>query len=144
VQPDGKGNLYVNTTSASRDDIQYSDQIKITHQDTELLLKVDEKSGTILWTSKYKGTCAITGKFLYAANVHVGGLAFTEGLREALNQSSGFGGGGTLRLYRMDAGSGKEKWEYFQKEAPGEIGFFENRILFNYGDRIEVLKYLSF
>ncbi|MEO6036356.1 MAG: B-box zinc finger protein, partial [Verrucomicrobiota bacterium] len=66
IQFDEKGMLYVSTTTAAPEDIQYSEQIKITDAAKPIVLKVDPKSGKTLWKSEqYAEGCFLTGKYLY-------------------------------------------------------------------------------
>ena len=144
VLPDGKGHLYVNTTSDSPEDIQYSEQVKVMDKTIPLLLKVDAKTGNILWKGKHMSDCRLTGKYLYAATAQETGLAFTSGLREALNPYRPGSGSSFMRVSRVDPDNGTKDWEYIDKNVPQSVDFYENRILMNYGEELQVLKYFTF
>ena len=49
---DDKGMLYVNSTTASPENIKYSRQIDISQKTDAVFLKVDPKTGRILWKFK--------------------------------------------------------------------------------------------
>ena len=68
VQPDGQGHLYVTSTTASPDSIQFSQQVSLTSKANPVILKVDAATGRVLWRNEGIGDkCFLSGKFLYAA-----------------------------------------------------------------------------
>jgi hypothetical protein len=145
VQLDSKKGLYVCTTTASPEDIQYSDQVKINDKPVPQLMKVDAKSGKVLWKVRHLGVgCYLAGKYVYSSNVQTrSGPGLAVGLAQALG--SGFGGGGSarFRLSRLDPDSGKEIWEYYHDGIPEGLDFSANRILLHYDDRVLVLKFMQ-
>jgi outer membrane protein assembly factor BamB len=143
IQLDGRGALYVDSTTASPEDIQYSDQIKF-QQAAPVLLKIDPSSGHILWKAADCGReCFLSGPFLYAAIAEQGGIAMANGLAEALNaprpDSPVF-----FHIYRLDPDDGKVLWRFFREDAPAELSFRQNRFLVRFGNDLEVWKFLSF
>ena len=146
VQSDGKGSLYVCTTSASPEDIQYTDQIKLQDRQIPVLMKVDARSGKIFWKVDHLGVgCYLSDKFVYASNVQRGGAgpSLAIGLAQALG-SGGGGGSSRFRLSRLDPSSGKELWGYYHEGSPENLDFNKNRILLQYEDKVVVLKFLTF
>lgn len=143
VISDGRGNLYVNSTTASPEDIQYSEQIKIGDRTEEVILKVDAASGKTLWKSERVINPRVSGKFLYAMSEPAGGVGLLVGLGNAVGNPTG-GGGSIYRLYRISPSNGGRVWEYERKYAPDQIDFSGNRILMLDDGQLEVLKYISF
>lgn len=143
VQPDAKGMLYINTSSAAPEDIQYSDQIKMDKIDS-VILKVDPKDGKTLWKSVNHGQqCFFSGKYLFTTSSFVGGLSMGNALREALDM--GTSGPSYFHIYRVDPSNGELIWDYSNNKdgAPNEIDFQNNKIALNYGDEVRVMKVLE-
>jgi outer membrane protein assembly factor BamB len=143
IQLDGRGALYVDSTTASPEDIQYSDQIKF-QQAAPVLLKIDPSSGHILWKAADCGReCFLSGPFLYAAIAEQGGIAMANGLAEALNAPRP-GSPVFFHIYRLDPDDGKVLWRFFREAAPADLSFRQNRFLVRFGNDLEVWKFLSF
>jgi outer membrane protein assembly factor BamB len=143
VQPDGKGNLYVCTTTAGPEDIQYSDQIKVGDKTHPALLKVNAKTGNVLWKIEKTGqSCFLIGKFLYSSNHWTNGGGLPRGLSDALGSASS--APANFILSRIDPSNGKEIWYYNRSEAPNEIDFSQNKIMMVYDNRVDILKFMAF
>ena len=66
VQPDGQKHLYVTSTTASPDSIQFSQQINFSSKAGPVILKVDAVTGRVLWRTEGLGDeCFVSGKFVY-------------------------------------------------------------------------------
>jgi hypothetical protein len=48
-----------------------------------------------------------------------------------------------FRLYRIDPATGKTVWEYYRPEEPAAMVAQSRHILLLFGDRLEVLSFLS-
>jgi outer membrane protein assembly factor BamB len=143
VQFDDHGVLYVDSTSGSPDDIQYSDQIKL-DKAAPVLLKIDPASGKILWHVAQEGQgCFLSGPFLYAASAEQGGIALANGLAEALNAPRP-DAPVYFHLYRLDPADGRILWDFYRTEAPAELSFQQNRFLIRFGSEVQVWKFLTF
>jgi hypothetical protein len=143
VQFDSHGVLYVNSTSGSPDDIQYSDQIKF-DKAAPVLLKIDPSSGKILWQVSKEGQGAfLSGPYLYTASAQQGGIAMANGLAEALSaprpDAPTF-----FHIYRLDPADGKIQWDFYREEAPAELDFQQNRFLLRFGSDAQVWKFIDF
>jgi outer membrane protein assembly factor BamB len=143
IQFDDSGMLYVDSTTAAPEDIQYSEQISFQNA-APVLLKVDPASGKILWQAQRLGQdCFVSGKFLYTSSTQQGGIALANGLAEALNapqqQETVY-----FRIYRLDPATGKALWEFYREEAPADLSFQQNRFLARFGNDIQVWKFLTF
>jgi len=140
---DDHGALYVDSTSASPDDIQYSDQIKF-EQAAPVLLKIDAASGKILWQVAKSGqSCFLSGPYLYAASAQQGGIAMANGLAEAL-QAPRPDAPTYFHIYRLDPADGKILWDFYREYAPAEFSFEQNRFLVRFGTDVQVWKFLTF
>ena len=140
---DGAGVIYVATTTAAPEDIQYSDQL--TFQNAHpLLLKVDAASGKILWEAENVGQqCYLSGKYLYTSSVTPGGIAIARGLAQALNAPDP-DAPKYLHIRRLDPMTGKVLWDFYRQEAPDEFSFQQNRFLIRYSNRVQVWKFLDY
>jgi hypothetical protein len=143
VQSDGAGALYVDSSDAAPEDIQYSEQIKA-EKPAPVLLKIEEPSGKILWQAANRGEyCFLSGKYLYASSVSRGGIAMANGLAEALNAPRPEGPT-YLHIYRLDPVDGHALWDFYRLEGPEELAFQQNRFLIRFSDRVLVYKFLVF
>ena len=138
VARDGQGPLYVATTSASPDSIQYSQQIKLGEKDYPAVLRIDPRSGKVLWRAERIGDqCFASGKFVYATRVQTSGL---DTMKAAMN-------GGDVpvhfRLHRVKPGNGAVLWEYYQPRAPRRVDVEKNRILLQFADEVQVVTFLA-
>jgi outer membrane protein assembly factor BamB len=143
AQFDDHGLLYVDSTSGSPEDIQYSEQIKF-DQAAPVLLKIDPSSGKILWQVAQEGqSCFLSGPFLYTASAEQGGIAMANGLAEALNaprpEAPVY-----FHIYRLDPADGKILWNFYREYAPAEFSFQQNRFLLRFGSEVQVWKFLTF
>jgi len=142
VQFDDKGMLYVTTTTAAPEDIQYSDQIKIMDAIQPIVLKVDPESGKTLWkTEQFGDNCFLTGKYLYMTDARRGGLDMLGAVEDGFGARSR--SGTTFNIYRVDPANGKQLWSFNKQGTPSGIDFSNNRILLHYGDEIEIMKFIS-
>ena len=117
IQFDAHGVLYVDSTTASPEDIQYSDQIKF-QQAAPVLLKIDPASGKILWQAANCGReCYLSGPFLYSAIAEQGGIAMANGLAEALNAPRP-DAPVYFHIYRLDPADGKVLWDFLPRTSP--------------------------
>lgn len=143
LQIDGQGNLYVDTTTASPEDIQYSEQINLEGA-APVLLKVAADSGKILWqVEKHGQACFLSGKYVYTISEQSGGGTLFTGLAEAVNAPRPEGPS-YFHAYRINPDDGKVMWDFYREELPGDVSFFGNRFLLRFGSKVETWKFLSF
>src|SRR5208337_278990 len=61
-----KDTIYLNTTTASPESLKYSNQIDISRKDSYLVMKLEPKTGKVLWTADVGGLVSyVSGKFIY-------------------------------------------------------------------------------
>jgi hypothetical protein len=133
VQPDGKGNLYVTSTTASPDSIQFSQQVDLSAKAGPVILKVDGATGKVLWRTEGIGNqCFVSGRYVYIA-------------KAAANPQVGPGEDPVLYfdLYRLNPSDGHPMWDYSQSRHPVQIEVQENQILLHFRGELQVLKFLS-
>ncbi len=136
LQFDNKGMLYVSTTDASPDKIQYSDQVDIMQKTAPVILKVDPKTGKTLWKAERTGqTCYFSGKFVYATESSAGE---TDPFRITAAVKP------HLRIYRLKPGNGRVIWEHYTGKSPTSIDFYENTIQVVFHDEMRILRFMSF
>jgi hypothetical protein len=135
VQPDGKGNLYVTSTTASPDAIQFSQQVNFSSKATPVILKVDAATGKVLWRAEgIADQCFLSGKFVYAARATVDPLSkLTPGQDPVLY----------FDLYRLNPANGQTMWRYSQSHHPLQIEVQENQIMLHFRGELQVLKFFS-
>ena len=143
IQFDDQGMLYVDSTKAGPEDIQYADTISF-EKIPPVLLKVDAASGKILWKAEERGErCLVSGKFLYAESVQQGGVGLAAALGDALNAPAGEGPV-YFHLYRMDPATGEALWGLYREQRPDNVAVQDNRILLRFGADVELFKFLAF
>jgi outer membrane protein assembly factor BamB len=127
VQADTEGKLYVNTTSASVEVIDFPKQFT-TQRPQPVIMKVDPANGKVLWKVTSLGDeCTLTGKFVYAAR----------------SSSGAFGTGTFFNIYRLNPANGKELWNFYAERWPRNTGYFGNRFMLQWKDEVQVLKFLT-
>ncbi|MGD0206435.1 MAG: PQQ-binding-like beta-propeller repeat protein [Verrucomicrobiota bacterium] len=133
VQPDGKGCLYVTSTTASPDAIQFSQQFNLSSKVNPVILKVDAATGRVLWRNEGIGAkCFLSGKFIYAARAAENPM-ITPGENPVLY----------FDLDRLSPSDGHVMWDYSQSRHPVQIEVQENQILLHFPGELQVLKFFS-
>ncbi|MGD0351401.1 MAG: PQQ-binding-like beta-propeller repeat protein [Verrucomicrobiota bacterium] len=134
---DDKGMLYVNSTTASPENIKYSRQIDISQKTDTVFLKVDPRTGKTLW-SVQPGTPI---SYLSGNAVRWGdpgeednGMAALAGITP---------GSAYLRIRRISPSDGRILWDYQQERAPLFFQFHGNMIELVFKKEVQVLKFLS-
>jgi len=136
IQFDDKGMLYVTTTSAGPESIQYSEQVNLADKVEPIILKVDPSNGKILWrVEKLGDECYLSGKYVYFTKTRA-----PSGLMALTSHGSA---PTTFRLYRFSSRNGQQVWEYDREGHPTSLDFHDNAILFQFPDKVEVLKFLA-
>jgi hypothetical protein len=133
VQPDGQGHLYVTSTTASPDAVQFSQQFSSSAKANPAILKVDAATGKVLWRNEGFGAkCFLSGKFIYASRA-AENPTITPGEDPVLY----------FDLYRLSPSDGHAMWDYQQSRHPVQIEVQQNEILLHFRGELQVLKFLS-
>ena len=138
---DDQGMLYVNTTTASPENIKYSRQIDISDKTDAIVLKIDPGTGRTLWSIKPGGFISyLSGKYIYAIQSYdpgdeESGVATLAGV--APNPPF-------VRIRRISPKNGRIMWDYQQDRAPFNAQFNGNSIGLAFKNEVQVLKFLSF
>jgi hypothetical protein len=135
IQQDSAGKLYVNTTTAGPDSIQYSQQVNIRNKVHPVILKVDPKTGKVLWNLQSMGDdCRISGKFVYTTMVSqtVAWLKLEEGPDTHYN------------LNLISPSSGSVIWNYHVgNQSVLRTDVQGNWIMLHLDNEVRVLKFFS-
>jgi len=141
VQFDDQGAMYIDSTTAAPEDIQYSEQIKF-DSTPPLILKADPHSGKILWQTTGGGQhCFLSGKFVYTVSRDQGG-GMLGGLADAVHapqQDTSV----RYHIYRLDPQTGGAIWSFFRSGAPQEEAFQKNWFVLRYGNELDAWSYLQ-
>jgi hypothetical protein len=145
IQLDGRGMLYVTTTAASHESIQYSEQFSLSEDRSTVILKVDPATGRILWKiPKVGDTFYLSGKYVYATHAQVSGL---RAIGAILNGTGLSRGGGSIpvnfRIFRINPSNGKVIWEYYRKGQPLSLDFQGRTIAAVFQNEFQLLRYLT-
>ncbi|MFZ0827219.1 MAG: PQQ-binding-like beta-propeller repeat protein [Verrucomicrobiia bacterium] len=133
LQPEGKKSLYVTSTTASPDSIQFSQQVNFASKAGPVVLKVDAVTGKVLWRTEGIGDkCFVSGKFVYISKAAENPL-ITPGEDPVLY----------FDLYRLNPSDGHPMWDYSQDRHPLQIEVQGNEILLHFRGELQVLKFLS-
>jgi hypothetical protein len=137
---DDEDNLYVNTTTANVDKIKFSRQIDISEHGQSVVLKIDSRTGKVLWRQAPGAPlCYVSGKFIYAAQWYMPEEPDEDGMSPI---ETGFETPPYLRIKRLDPKTGREMWEHYQERAPLDIQYDKNVIRLVFKKEVQVLKFL--
>jgi hypothetical protein len=136
---DDKGMMYVNSTSATVENIKYSRQIDISQKTSLVVFKVDPKTGGKLWSVEPGGFIShIAGKLIYTV----------ESYRNDTDPDDPYALPGQIpshvKIQRINPGDGRISWTYAESRAPLDVHFSGNTIELVFRKEVEVLKFLSF
>ncbi|NQU12128.1 PQQ-binding-like beta-propeller repeat protein, partial [bacterium] len=135
---DEDGQLYVNTTSAGVESIQYSQQVNLRDRTQPVILKVNPATGQVRWKAEDQGSrFLLSGRYLFFTRVQVSALGLIAAVSKGESAPEHF------RLYRVDPDSGKILWEYYRQVNPSDLAVHQNRILLVFPERLELLQFLS-
>jgi outer membrane protein assembly factor BamB len=139
IQFDDKGMLYVATTSAGPETIQYYEQVSMDRVEP-IIVKVDPATGRALWrVEKVGDESHLSGKYVYLTQARISALDVIASMPK--------GGGSrvptSFHLYRLNPKNGQQLWEYYRPTHPSQLDFHGNEILLQFHDKLEVLKFLS-
>jgi hypothetical protein len=136
---DDKGKMYVNTTTASPESLKYSRQIDISQKTRQVVLKLDARTGKILWQTEPQGMVSyVSGKFVYTTESYEG----DEG-GDGIGVKTGFEVPPHIRIQRLDPGNGRVLWEHYQRRAPLEVRFDANSIQLLFRKEMQLLKFVA-
>ena len=137
---DDKGMLYVNSTTASPENIKYSRQIDVNQKTDAIFLKIDPKTGKTLWNVKPGGFISyLSGKYIYSVYIHN-----TSADEEAAASVTGVAPNPPLiHIRRINPRNGEVMWDYFQARSPLDVRFNGNMIQLLFKKEVQVLKFLS-
>ena len=138
---DDKDFVYVNTTTASPDQVKYSRQVDVTRNTQQILLKVDPKSGKTIWGAEPGGFISyLSGKYIYAIDSYDPNPDDEESSSDMTIQKPAF-----LRITRIRPSDGRVLWDYYDRaRAPRSWHFDGNSIELVFKREVQVLRYLSF
>lgn len=135
VQQDAQGDLYVTTTTANAESIQYSEQISLMDRPKDVLMKVADESGEILWTTTMAGEgCIVTGDFLYGSLSKMDFISLLHPDQEATTH---------FRIYRLDPDTGQRLWEYYQPQSPVAMDLRKNNLLLQFTNELQFISYTA-
>ena len=137
---DDRGMTYVNTTSATPDNLKYSNQIDVTEKIHPVVLKVEPKTGKTLWRANNDGEVSyVSGKLVYTVESYHGDDDDADGL---LGVETVFHIPPHVRIRRLDAGNGRVLWQHYQKRFPLDVRYDKNSIHLLFKKEVLVLKFI--
>ncbi len=139
MQSDGLGNIYVATTTASPESIKMEGESDLDNKDRPQILKIELATGKQLWqTTDLGDNVYVSGKFVYATRGRISTAARMHADNNLTEPVVNY------RIHRLDASTGREKWEYHRQHAPQMIEVLDNHLLLTYQNQIQMLKFTSF
>ena len=121
---DEAGMIYLNTTTASPESLKYSNQIDISRKDSYLVMKLEPKTGKVLWTADVGGLVSyVSGKFIYCVRSY---HADDDEESATYTMDSISGRESVLSIKRLNPKNGRVMWEHVQKRAPIDVEFDQN------------------
>ena len=132
--------VYVNTTSGNPDDLKYAKQIDITKATDDILMKVDPKTGKMLWSIKPGGFISyLSGKYIYTVQANDPNPMDEEQMSDMAQQKPPY-----FRIARINPKNGRILWEHYQDRVPFDVRFQDNSIELVFKREVQVLKFLAF
>ena len=127
VQLDGRGALYVSTGSGGFDP-----------NELPLTLKLDAKSGKILWKVEKYQDCIVSGGQVYATRE-------TRNSEDMVNATFDRSKAIECRwkLYKLSASAGAVQWEWFQTRRPHGIAADGRKVALLFADELQVIRSLA-
>lgn len=139
---DDAGMVYVNTTTASPENIKYSKQIDVNDRISAVVLKLDGKTGRELWKQSLSGNLSyLSGHYLYSV-AYIGPRDDGDEINSDL-AVLGLETKPYLRIRRINPQNGQLMWEHFQQRGPLDVKIHRNIIQLVFKREVQVLKYLS-
>ena len=139
---DDEGMIYLNTTTASPESLKYSNQIDISRKDSYLVMKLEPKTGKVLWTADVGGLVSyVSGKFIYCVRSY---HADDDEDSATYTMDSISGRESVLSIKRLNPKNGRVMWEHVQKRAPLDVEFDQNTIRLVFKNEVQVLRFLAF
>jgi outer membrane protein assembly factor BamB len=136
---DDQGFMYVNSTSADLESIKYSRQIDISKKTSASVLRIECKTGKVLWNVDPGGFIShVEGKFVLCFASYDAPEVDPDSLA-AINQMHS-----VMALRRLNPKNGKVMFDYGQPRAPLFVRFRGNVIELVFRKEVQVLKFLSF
>jgi outer membrane protein assembly factor BamB len=137
---DDKGMMYVNSTTASPENIKFAKQIDVNDKTEAILLKIDPKTGKTLWKVKPGGFISyLSGEYIYAYYVHYA----SEDEEVAASLTGMAPNPPFVHIRRLNPRNGDVMWDYYQARAPLDIQFNGNMMEVVFKKEVQVLKFLS-
>lgn len=134
---DDKGNIYVNTTTASPENLKYSRQIDISARTSPIVMKIDAKTGKQLWREELNGFINyVSGQFIYTVSSY--SSSEDEDENGAEDRTPPY-----MRIKRINPRNGRIMWEHFQQRAPLDVEFDKNTIRLVFKKEVQVLRFLA-
>src|SRR4029079_15400366 len=123
LQFDSKGMIYVSTTSASAENLKYSQQVDLSKRIDSVILKGASTHGKILWKVNRTGSdIYLSGKYLYTTeSVPAGGM----------------------RIYRLNPSNGEPIWDHYEKRYSAHCAFDGHTIQLLHDNELQVFRFLS-
>ncbi len=138
---DDQGMIYLNTTTASPDTLKYSNQIDVNRKDSDVVMKLDPRTGKVLWQSDVGGMISyVSGPYIYAAHSY---QADNDDDSSPYTMDSVMGKESNLSIERLNPKNGHVMWEHCQKRAPLDIEFDHNFIRLVFRKEVQVLHFLT-
>jgi hypothetical protein len=136
---DDQGTMYVNSTTADLDSLKYSRQIDISKKTAASVLRIDCKTGKVLWDVQPGGFVShVDGKFVFCFASHQAPDLDPDSLTTLPGMLNS-----AMDLRRLNPKSGKVTFDYSERRAPLSVRFKGNIIELVFRKEVEVLKFLT-
>jgi hypothetical protein len=139
---DNHGMLYVNTTTADPENIRYSRQIDITQKIQASILKMDPRTGQVVWNVQPGGFISyLSENYIYTVQIYNP----SRGETKMADLAGITPNPAHIWIRRINPKNGHVMWEYYQagKGATLDVQFKNNFIELVFAKEVDVLKYLS-
>ena len=137
---DDQGTVYVNSSTADLESLKFSRQIDITKKINAAVLRIDCKTGNVLWNTQPGGFVShVDGKFVFCFASHQAPDDFDP---DSITTMPGTLGS-VMDIRRLSPKNGKIVWDYGERACPFSVRFKDNIVELIFRQKVEVLKFLT-
>ncbi len=142
IQFDDEGMIYLTSTTASPDTIQYTQDVRITDRALPVLIKVNSQTGQEIWklqkTQAAEFDAHVSGKFIYLTTGNISSFDMLKAMETKSGEVPYH-----FRITRLNPKDGKPMWEFYRASQPQSVDFAQNQILVQWPNELQLLKYLA-
>ena len=137
VARDDYGMLYVATANLSVEALNFPLQLNLRNPAEPAILKVDAVSGDVLWRAPKFINCFVSGRHIYATREPENPMDLVNSIYTGKTEER-------FLLHKLNRGSGKVAWQFFEPRAPTAIQVNGRDVLLVFRNGVDLISSWSF